>query len=514
MAKKVAIVSDLSGTDIPDAEQVEPRVMELEGLSQPVKPDSSRAEVDRPRRALTPRPWLGKSIGILAMLFVLANLGMNVLYYNRALPNEHLGRLSVSGERPHSLQHISSADMLPAQLTFAHGSTHVSRTPASLGITVNTAASLRNLNVHWHWLPLFSIFGAHHAAVSLQVDKARFAAASAALAPQFASPARGRHIDLQGTAFVIKPAEAGYRLNTAALLASTLAVLQRGNTQVSVPTTSIAALTSRTTNLSSQLTKLQKELDTPISFVYHGQTIRPAKTDRSQWFAPSGASMVPTSAAAEPYITKLARQLGIAIANPHDLATAVAYAVRKAGSRSFAVVPAGNDTLVRTYCTAVKDVDASVLANLTGKLAMTYNDARGWNDGGRIAFEHVDSGCQYTVWMSAAADMTTFGSICDDYYNCQAGHNVVLNYDRWTTATPSWNKTGGSLEDYRTLMIDHETGHRLGLLDNPVCPAKGKPAPVMMQQSINLHGCVFNIWPLPAERKHAMSYIGIIQASL
>src|SRR5215472_10417982 len=278
-------------TGMPDGEQLE----------QPVRLDASRAEVDRPRRAPTSRPWPGKSIGILAMLFVLANLGMNALYYNRALPNEYLGRLSVSGKTLHSLQHVSSAGMLPAQLTFGHGSTRVSRTPASLGITVNTAASLKNLNVHWHWLPLFSIFSTHRVAVSLHVDKARFAAAAAALAPQFASPARGRHIDLQGTAFVVKPAEAGYRLNTAALLALTLAALQRGNTQVSVPTTSIAAVASRTTNLSSQLTKLQKELDTPISFVYHSQTIRPTKTDRSQWFALSGASMAPASAAVEPY---------------------------------------------------------------------------------------------------------------------------------------------------------------------------------------------------------------------
>ena len=252
-------------------------------------------------------------------------------------------------------------------------------------------------------------------------------------------------------------------------------------------------------NLSDQLPKLQKELDTPISFRYHSQTIRPAKADRSQWFVPVGASMAPKPAAAERYIAKLARQVGITIANPHDLAAAAAYAVSKADTRTFAVVPARRSTLVRTYCTSVKDVNASVLADLTGNLAMTYNDVRGWNDRGRIAFEHVGSGCQYTVWMSAAAAMTTFGSICDDYYNCQAGHSVVLNYDRWTTATPPWNKTGGSIQDYRTLMIDHETGHRLGFLDNPVCPGKGQPAPVMMQQSMNLHGCVFNIWPRPAE---------------
>ena len=458
-----------------------------------------KSGASRPRRAPTSLPGLGKSLVIVAVLFVLANLGMNVLYYNRALPHEYLGRLSVGGKSLHSPQHISPADMLPAQLTFAHGSTYISRTPASLGISADAAATVKNVNAHWHWLPLFSLFGSHHAALSLQVDKARFAVASAALASQFARPARGRHIDLQDTAFVIKPAESGYRLNTAALLALTLAALQHGTTQVSVPATSTHALASTAMNLSDQLPKLQKELDTPISFRYHSQTIRPAKADRSQWFVPVGASMAPKPAAAERYIAKLARQVGITIANPHDLAAAAAYAVSKADTRTFAVVPAGRSTLVRTYCTSVKDVNAPVLADLTGNLAMTYNDVRGWNDRGRIAFEHVGSGCQYTVWMSAAAGMTTFGSICDDYYNCQAGHSVVLNYDRWTTATPPWNKTGGSIQDYRTLMIDHETGHRLGFLDNPVCPGKGQPAPVMMQQSMNLHGCVFNIWPRPAE---------------
>ena len=475
-----------------------------------------KSGASRPRRAPASLPRLGKILVIViivAVLFALANLGMNALYYNRALPHEYLGRLSVGGISLHSPQHISPADILPAQLTFVHGSTHVSRTPASLGISVDAAAALRKVNAHWHWLPLLSLFGSHHAAVSLQVDKARFAAASAALASQFARPARGRHIALQGTAFVIKPAEGGYRLNTAGLLALTLATLQHGTTQVSVPTIPTPAPASTAMNLSGQLPKLQKELDTPISFIYHNQTIRPAKADRSQWFVPIGASMAPRPAAAGRYIAKLARQAGITIANPRDLAAAAAYAVSKADRRTFAVVPAGRSTIIRTYCTSVKDVNASVLAGLTGNLAMTYNDVRGWNDGGRIAFEHVGRGCQYTVWLSAAADMTTFGSICDDYYNCQAGHSVVLNYDRWTTATLPWNKTGGNIQDYRTLMIDHETGHRLGFLDNPVCPGQGQPAPVMMQQSMNLHGCVFNIWPRPAEFTRLDQMLNLGQAN-
>jgi len=42
-------ISDLSGQDIPEGEQVEVRVLELDGLSQPVRLDASQTEADRLR---------------------------------------------------------------------------------------------------------------------------------------------------------------------------------------------------------------------------------------------------------------------------------------------------------------------------------------------------------------------------------------------------------------------------------------------------------------------------------
>lgn len=47
MAKKTVIISDLTGKDVPDDEQVEVRVLEYPGLSQGVKLDASKAETDR-----------------------------------------------------------------------------------------------------------------------------------------------------------------------------------------------------------------------------------------------------------------------------------------------------------------------------------------------------------------------------------------------------------------------------------------------------------------------------------
>jgi hypothetical protein len=47
MARKVVLVSDFSGKEVPDDEQVEVRVLNYPSLSMPVKLDASKAEADR-----------------------------------------------------------------------------------------------------------------------------------------------------------------------------------------------------------------------------------------------------------------------------------------------------------------------------------------------------------------------------------------------------------------------------------------------------------------------------------
>lgn len=124
-------------------------------------------------------------------------------------------------------------------------------------------------------------------------------------------------------------------------------------------------------------------------------------------------------------------------------------------------------------------------------------DKRGWNNGGEVSFNHEEN-CDFTIWLSAPASMTSFGAICDEYYSCRVGNNVVINYDRWTKATDPWNAAGMSMIDYQALVINHEVGHRLGF-GHPECPGQGQLAPVMMQQSVDLAGCKFNPWPTDHE---------------
>ena len=80
------------------------------------------------------------------------------------------------------------------------------------------------------------------------------------------------------------------------------------------------------------------------------------------------------------------------------------------------------------------------------------------------------------------------------------GNDVVINVDRWNNATEGWLNAGGTVSRYRTMVINHEVGHRLGHLDNELtCPAVNQPAPLMQQQSMDLLGCVPNEWPLDEE---------------
>jgi hypothetical protein len=62
-------------------------------------------------------------------------------------------------------------------------------------------------------------------------------------------------------------------------------------------------------------------------------------------------------------------------------------------------------------------------------------------------------------------------------------------------ATPQWT---GDLPTYRQELVDHEVGHLLGL-HHRRCPAAGRTAPVMSQQSTELRGCLPNPWPLADE---------------
>lgn len=151
-----------------------------------------------------------------------------------------------------------------------------------------------------------------------------------------------------------------------------------------------------------------------------------------------------------------------------------------------------------TYSVETRGLITADVAEFKQQVNATLNDPRGWSQLNAV-FTEVNSGGSFTLVLAEASAVPTFSPTgCSSTYSCNVGRYVIINQDRWLGATPAWNAGGGTLRDYRHMVINHETGHWLGH-GHASCSGAGRPASVMQQQSIDLQGCTFNPWPLPGE---------------
>jgi hypothetical protein len=149
---------------------------------------------------------------------------------------------------------------------------------------------------------------------------------------------------------------------------------------------------------------------------------------------------------------------------------------------------------VLTYSVATRGQVGPDGAGFAAAVAAVYADPRGWLRSHR-RFARVATGGDFTVVLASASLLPSYSRSCSVLYSCRVGRNVVLNADRWRSGARAFP---GSLAQYRQMVLNHETGHWLGL-GHASCPGRGRPAPVMQQQSKGMQGCAPNAWPLDHE---------------
>lgn len=422
-----------------------------------------------------PNIWLKRSlwaIGGLIILFVASNLIIWIIYRDRVLPNVEAAKL-------------------PKTITLTYQQATLAFDVQKAGITVDEAATKERLKKERTWLPLLDIFTSRKIPAVLAVQKQSFVEVlRMEVEPAFLKPALAKRIVFSGDKFTLAEPEPGYRLDEEQFTKRIKEYTAAGRTKLTVPVLATSSDDSGA-GLEAVLPALNEKLKTKIIFMVNGQVKQPSVADMGAWFN-LGRYAELSQDSVKAYVLNLAP----GITNGVNAAAAVSYAFDKKVDITF--VLATNAPVRYTYCASSKGVADSHMPNFIAKVAATLGDPRGWNASGKISFERVDSNCDFTVWLSAPSYMTSFGGVCDSYYSCRSGRNVVINFDRWQGATDPWNASGGSLEDYRVMVTNHEVGHWLGF-GHSNCSGPGQPAPVMQQQSISLQGCVFNPWPTSGE---------------
>ena len=154
---------------------------------------------------------------------------------------------------------------------------------------------------------------------------------------------------------------------------------------------------------------------------------------------------------------------------------------------------AGSQGRLYSYAVAVETSTGLKADTVALTIADVLNDPRSWTGTGDVRFALVARSKATTQLYLASG--TTAAELCGSSahvaYTCAKGNTVVVSAERWRSGAPGY---AGDATGYRAYLINHAVGQLLGKA-SASCAGKGKKAPVMMQQSANLRGCVANPWP-------------------
>jgi hypothetical protein len=171
----------------------------------------------------------------------------------------------------------------------------------------------------------------------------------------------------------------------------------------------------------------------------------------------------------------------------------------------------GSSGPVRRFRVAVERDSGEDVADFAALVEATLGDRRSWIGGG-LRLQRVPKGqrSDFTVYLATrdtAQRMCVAGGVNlrvggVPYTSCRTSGHVVINLDRWRQSSKPYRAARVPLAVYRAYVLNHEVGHQLGH-HHEGCPRRGRPAPVMVQQTLTLRGCTPYPWPRRGGKRYA-----------
>jgi hypothetical protein len=452
-----------------------------------------------------------RGIAVVIILLVVANLIVAGYYSKRTYPQTTVGGQAMGNVAFGDIgTRAGQLTILPKQLTLAHADKKVTVTPADLGLRIDAGRTERSLAASRNPVPILNLILKHRLAAPVALDEVKLQQFGDSSLTVFHEAPANAKVVLTGKTFSVQKGKDGYDLSISQLKGALLGSVDNGKTTVTAP---VRYKTPKYSDAQAMadITKIKAATRTQLQFKAATSTIKPTSADIASWYTANDTGYSLDATAIKTYLLQAGIKAGTRPQNLTDAATKAKQAIESQKPLTLTLVPFA-ETRTFKYCLGLRGVAESNRQILSDTAKLSFADLRGWGLEGQAIFEESrgdeTGSCDFTIWLSQAEQMSSFGSICDAEWSCRVGTAVVINFTRWQETSPAWKAYGGTVEDYRHMAINHETGHWFGF-DHSACTGTGQPAPVMMQQSIELGGCTFNPWPTGRELAVYRNVIGL-----
>ena len=458
------------------------------------------------------------STGSLLLIFLLSNLILGLVYKDKVYPNSYIG-----SEKIGSFSAKQVENLVPKKITIKsilkdenkESEDDKSEKPFNqefkrdqLGLTINQSMTSEILGRKKGYIPLVQVVTRQNYSLPVNIDDKKLNTELDKINAQLRTPPRDAEVIKQKDKFSVELEKNGKQINRKKVN-DKLKVKTSTNIKPIELSFDVEKPKISTKDLEATRDQFNAKLDQKVTITNDGKVVEPKNETKLAWFVKGEKGFELSKPMITAYLSSLIDNSKLELTNGADLTNAIYTQMNEAKKPNSAlaiktkarVIPvkrSGGSSRHYSYCVQAKAVDTANLASFSAKVAQTLADSRSWSGSGKVSFSQVQSGCSFTLWLSAADQLPSFSSGCSPQWSCRSGSNVIINIDRWNGATEAWNGAGGNLNDYRSMVVNHEVGHFIGF-GHAKCGGPGQPAPIMQQQSISLQGCAFNPWPTANE---------------